>query len=182
MQSLALAPTLIDKTSYKTLANLLSVIMGALVISALAQVALPLPWTPVPITGQTLGISLVSLLWGWKRGFSSVGLYLLLGFSGAPVFAAGASGLVMGPTFGYLIGMAGASVLMGHLADWGMAKGFWTALLSCYVGSLVTFGFGIIGLSFFLPADTLLWSGVIPFLPGDFIKNVTAALIVSRFR
>ena len=71
MQSLALAPNLIEKTSYKAAANLLSVIAGALVIAALAQVVLPLPWTPVPITGQTLGIAVVSLLWGWKRGFSS---------------------------------------------------------------------------------------------------------------
>lgn len=182
MASLAFAPQIIERSENKVLANIASVILGTLLLAVLAQIALPLPWTPVPITGQTLGVSLVSLLLGWKRGSASVALYLIVGSFGVPVFATAGSAFLLGPTFGYLVGMAAASVLMGQLADWGMSKKFGTALVSCYIGSLATFGFGIIGLSFFVSSDALLWSGVIPFLPGDFIKNVTAASIVSRLQ
>lgn len=175
MYSQAVIPTLISKSSNKVLANIFAVVGGVLLLSLLAQVAIPLPWTPVPITGQTFGVSLVSLLWGWKRGGTVLLSYLALGASGVSVFAMGTAGLAMGPTIGYLVGMFLASVAVGTLADRGFTKTYFKSLLAAYVGSFIIFTCGVIGLSFFLPTEALLISGVLPFLPGDLIKNVIAA-------
>ncbi|HEV8479600.1 MAG TPA: biotin transporter BioY, partial [Candidatus Eisenbacteria bacterium] len=84
--------------------NLVLIGLGSLVVAVAAQIAIPLSWTPVPITGQTLGVLLVGASLGWRRGALSLGLYLAEGACGLPVFAGGAAGVVhlMGPTAGYL--------------------------------------------------------------------------------
>ncbi len=153
---------------------------GIVMISLLAQLKIVLPWTPVPITGQTFGVALLSLLWGSRLSVATFASYLALGFVGVPIFAGGASGFIVGPTFGYLVGMLIASWCVGKLSDFGWSHGFWTAIAACYIGSIIIYSFGILGLSFFIPIKGLLVAGVLPFLPGDFIKNILAAWSVSR--
>ncbi len=153
---------------------------GVAMLSLLAQLKINLPWTPVPITGQTFGVSLLSLLWGSRLSVITFLSYLALGFLGAPIFAGGAYGLNFGPTVGYLVGMLIASWGVGKLSDQGWGQSFLSALLATYIGSLIIFSFGIFGLSFFIPIKGLWVSGVLPFLPGDFIKNLLAAWSVSR--
>lgn len=155
-------------------------IVGALLLAGLAQASIPLPWTPVPITGQTFGVTLVALLFGARLGGASMALYLGAGFCGAPVFAQATRAADLGASIGYLIGMAAAAMVVGALADRGWARGFWRALGAAYVGSALTFGFGLLVLSFYLPSDALLAAGLLPFLPGDLIKNAGAAAIASR--
>lgn len=180
MTSQASIPILISRTESPVLANFMAIFSGVLLISLLAQIAIPLSWTPVPITGQTFAVSLVSLMWGWKRGATILFAYLTLGSLGLPIFAHAKSGILLGPTFGYLIGMFAASFVVGFLADKGMTQKFSSSLLASYTGSFIIFCFGAIGLSFFVPLDQLFIAGVLPFLPGDAIKNLLAATIVSR--
>lgn len=179
VRSQALASEWINTSSNQALANVLAILGGCLGLSLLAQVSITLPWTPIPITGQTFGVALMALSLGRNRAISSFVVYTFVGWMGIPVFALGRSGLTIGPTLGYLVGMFLACALVGSLADRGYAKKFTTAWLSCFAGSLVVFACGVIGLSFFLPSDKLLMAGVIPFLPGDIIKNILAATIVS---
>ena len=159
--------------------NLAAIASGVVVLSLLAQVSLPLPWTPVPITGQTFGVALIALMWGFKRGFASVLSYLLLGAAGLPIFAAAKAG-IGGPTTGYLFGMLAGSIVMGYLSDIGWTKSFKKTLLASYLGSVCVCTFGIVGLSFFMPREGLLVAGLYPFLLGDLLKNTMAAMLVTQ--
>lgn len=183
MMPQSLIPSLLNLNANSRSAWLLefaALATGVALMAALAQVSFPLPWTPVPITGQTLGVALIGLSWGRYRAPLVLFTYLLLGAIGLPFFAL-KGGFLLGPTFGYLVGMFLASFAVGWLADLGWAaKGFWRALAAAYAGSAITFICGLWGLSFFIPAGQLLMAGLIPFLPGDLIKNSIAALISSR--
>lgn len=178
--SLALFPKVAQKSENKIATEVFLFLAGILTLSLLAQIAIPLPWTPVPITGQTLGVTLLALLWGQKRATSVFISYFLLGSIGLPIFAMGKSGFLMGPTMGYLVGMLASSFVVGYLADRGWSQKFSTALAASYFGSIFVFAFGVWGLSFFMPTHLLLFSGVLPFLIGDAIKNTIAAVIASR--
>jgi len=175
----AAIPALISKTENKNLANGLSILAGVALIALLAQVAIPLPWTPVPITGQTLGVSLVALSWGWKRASIVTGLYLIMGSVGLPFFAAVGS---LGATSGYLVGMLLSSIALGYLADLGWTNTFKKAFAAAYLGSFIVLGTGVFVLSYFLPAEALLSAGLIPFLPGDLIKNIIAASLSKKIK
>lgn len=182
MTSQAIVPVVISNSDKKLLTNVLCVLAGVGLISLLAQVVIPLPWTPVPITGQTFGVALVALSWGRIRGLTTVASYFILGGLGLPLFAKAASGLAVGPTMGYLVGMVIASFVVGSLADRGWTKTFERSLLAAFAGSLCIFACGLIGLSFFVPKEALLVSGLLPFIPGDILKNTVAALISNRVR
>jgi len=178
--SRAFVPATINHTHNQVLVSALSVMLGIVMLALLAQVTIVLPWTPVPVTGQTFGVSLLALMWGSRLSLVTFISYLGLGFLGAPIFASGMSGLLIGPTFGYLVGMLLSSWVVGNLSDRGWAESFKTALGACYIGSLITFLCGVGVLSFFIPADKLLMAGVVPFLPGDLIKNTLAATLVRK--
>ncbi len=178
--SRAFIPSAIGHLPNKYMVSFLSVCMGVGMLSLLAQLKITLPWTPVPITGQTFGVALLALLWGSRLSLATFATYLGLGFIGAPIFAGGASGLIIGPTFGYLAGMLVASWVVGQLSDRGWGRSFWSGLMACYLGSMIIFSCGVLGLSFFIPKNQLLIAGVLPFLPGDLIKNIVAGAVVSR--
>lgn len=173
-------PGIILKSGNKMSHNVIAALSGSLIIALLAQISIPLSFTPVPITGQTFGVALVSLLWGKQRGIAAVAIYLGLGFSGFPVFAFGKSGWNLGPTSGYLVGMTVAAYLMGSLADKGWTKNFWRTWLAASCGSAVTFFFGALTLSLYIPKGSLLMAGVIPFIPGDLVKTLIACFIVRQ--
>ncbi|QDK46115.1 biotin transporter BioY [Bdellovibrio sp. ZAP7] len=163
-------PSLVLKLGNKISHNIAATLMGALIIAAVAQIKIPLPFTPVPITGQTFGVALISLLWGKTRGFSAVVIYL--------IFAT--TSISFGPTSGYLIGMLVASYLMGDLSDRGWTGKFWSTWLAAFFGSCVILSCGVLVLSLYMPHDTLLLTGVLPFLPGDFLKTLLACFIVRQ--
>lgn len=173
---------LIAHRSHKFALNLLATLGATLLIALLAQISIPLAHTPVPITGQTFGVALVSLLWGSRRAVASVGLYLALGFWGWPLFAFAQSGFIFGPTSGYLIGMFVASFVMGTLADRGWTESFLKTWFSAFVGSCIIFCCGVLVLSFFIPPQNVLTAGVLPFLPGDFLKTIAVCGIVRGLR
>ncbi len=171
-------PNLLRGLSGNRLAlNLGAVLVTTALLALLAQVKIPLPFTPVPVSGQTFGVFLATLLLGRRLALSSVAAYLTMGAIGLPVFAAAATGVVLSPTTGYLVGMLASAFVVGTLVDRGYAKSFLSCVLLGFVSSSLIFGFGLTGLSFFLPKEALLAAGLYPFLIGDILKTVAASLI-----
>lgn len=152
----------------------LLVVGGALFVALTAQIRIPLPFTPVPITGQTLGVLLVGGLLGSRSGAASLLLYLLMGFVGLPFFTAGSSGIeyLFGATGGYLVAFPIAAALMGWLAERGWDRRVSTTALAMVLGNLVIYvlGAGWLAFGVGLGLTAALASGVIPFLIGDLIK------------
>lgn len=154
-------------------------IIGASVLTALAaQIAIPVPWSPVPLTGQTFAVLLSGAVLGARRAFLAQALYLIEGAAGLPVFASGAAGLAIlaGPTGGYLAAFPLAAVLTGALAERGWDRRFAPMLAAMLLGSAVIFALGLAQLSRFVPEKQLLQAGLMPFIPGDLVKSVLASL------
>jgi len=154
-------------------------IAGASVATALAaRIAIPLPWSPVPITGQTFAVLLSGAVLGARRAFLAQLLYLVEGIVGLPVFAGGAAGLAVlaGPTAGYLLAFPLAAAATGALAGRGWDRRFSTMMAAMLLGSTVIFAFGLAGLARFVPGERLIVTGLLPFLPGDVIKAALAAI------
>ena len=176
-----LAPTLSTRY-FPQLANwlrdLLLMTIAALLIAAFAQLRIPLPFTPVPLTGQTFAVLLVGAALGSKRGAASLALYTFLGALGLPFFAGGASGLayMSGPTLGYLVGFVAAAYVVGLLAERGLERSMRTSLVPFVVGTLVIYLFGAGWLAVLFGAEQAFALGVLPFLVGDVIKLVLAAI------
>lgn len=179
MNSQALIPCLFPAELSQWRSRLIAVGSGVLLIALLAQIAIPLPFTPVPVTGQTFGVLLVALLWGRRLSFETLLAYVGLGSAGLPLFAQFKSGLA-GATSGYLLGMLVASLAVGTLADRGWGKSVPKALLAGLLGLITIFGFGLFMLSFFVPREALLMAGLYPFLPGAVVKLVLASLLSTH--
>ena len=189
-KKLHFGPMNLEYIDIKTKINVSPALMicaGCLFLAGLSQIVIPLPFTPVPITGQTLGIASLALGLGRNKALGSISLYLLLAAMGLPVLADGHSWVIASPTLGYLIGMFVATYVMGTLASrylrsdnfvnvsW--MKSFKRTYFVILIGSVITFSCGLIGLSFYIPADKLLVAGLFPFIPGDLVKTFLAALI-----
>ncbi len=175
------APTFYTRTFPRTdtrLRDLMLVVSGALFVALLAQVKILLPFTPVPLTGQTFAVLLVGATLGSKRGAASMVFYTALGAFGLPVFAGGASGMayLSGATLGYLVGFVAAAYLIGMLAERGLERNLRTSLLPFLAGTLVIYFFGAGWLAVLFGVEKALALGVVPFLVGDVIKMVLAAL------
>lgn len=179
-----LAPTIYTRTFPRAagwLRDVVLIVLGALLVAALAQVEIPLPFTPVPITGQTFGVLLVGAALGSKRGATSLASYLALGMFGLPFFAGGAHGLkiVLGATGGYLIGFVLAAYVIGLLAERGLERSVRTSLLPFLVGTVIIYVCGVAWLTVILGSlSKAVTAGLLPFLIGDAIKLVAAALVL----
>ena len=158
-------------------------VLAAAAITALAaQVRIPLPFTPVPITGQTFAVLLTGAALGWKLGAAGQLLYVAVGALGAPVFTDASGGLevISGATGGYLIGFIFAAALVGRLAEGRQDRTFSTMFTAFIVGSAVIYVFGVIGLMAATgwPLLEAVEKGVVPFLLGDIIKAAAAGLLL----
>jgi biotin transport system substrate-specific component len=158
--------------------NALLIIGASLVTALAAQLSVPVPWSPVPITGQTFAVALSGAVLGGRRAFAAQVLYLLEGVVGLPVFAEARGGfaVLMGPTGGYLLAFPIAAWITGTLAERGWDRRFTTMLGAMLLASTVIFAAGLAWLARFLPADRVLAAGLVPFVPGDLIKSSLAAL------
>ena len=156
------------------------IVGGTLFIATLAQIAIPVPGSPVPVTGQTLAVYLIGTTYGARLGFATFSTYLLAGIAGAPVFAPAATvGLarLTGATGGYLIGMLIAVLVLGALADRKADQKFKTSFPALIFGSVIVFAFGLIWLNVSL---NLTWAqtisaGLTPFIFGEIIKIAITA-------
>ena len=160
--------------------DLMLVLGGSWLIALLAQVALPLPFTPVPVTGQSLAVLLVGMSLGAWRGAASVAAYLAQSALGAPFLAGAKAGtaVMLGATGGYLIGFLLAAWLVGRLAERNWDRSFaWTAL-AMLSAKAVIFSCGLAWLAAFVPKGSLLNLGLWPFLPGALVKIALAMLLL----
>ena len=161
-----------------------SILMGLL-----ARVSVPLPFTPVPVTGQTLGVLLAGVVLGGPRAAAAMLLYLAQGLAGLPVFALGSGGLapLLGPTGGYLLSYPFAAFLVGYLTErrkatpQGGAPGKARLLLALLCGEVVIFLCGAAWLGALLPQPlgSLLQATVWPFLPGEMLKVALALSLAA---
>ncbi|HLO32601.1 MAG TPA: biotin transporter BioY, partial [Anaerolineales bacterium] len=157
------------------------ILLGALFVAALAQIEIPLPFTPVPITGQTFGVLLVGAALGSKRGAASLASYLAMGMFGLPFFAGGAHGLdiVIGATGGYLVGFILAAYVIGLLAERGLERSVRTSIILFLVGTLMIYVCGVSWLAMVLGGlGKAIAAGLLPFLIGDAIKLIAASLVL----
>ncbi|HEX2026162.1 MAG TPA: biotin transporter BioY [Actinomycetota bacterium] len=157
------------------------VLAGSLFIGLLAQVSIRLPFTPVPVTGQTLAVLLVGTAYGWARGGLTVAVYLAEIAAGLPFAAegeAGATHLTLAtPSGGYLWGFLVAATLCGWLANRGWDRNVRSSLGVMLLGNVVIFAFGIpwLAASIDVPAAEALELGLYPFVVGDLLKLLIAA-------
>ncbi|MFM7499639.1 MAG: biotin transporter BioY [Actinomycetota bacterium] len=152
---------------------------GVAFLALMAQIALPIPGSPVPVTGQTLGALLIGASYGRALGASTFALYIALGVAGAPVFSQQGHGIakLVGPTGGYLIGMFLATVALSFLASKKWDKKISTAVLAMLIGQLLIFIPGLIWLQQSTGKDWA-WTinaGLTPFIIGEIIKLAIAA-------
>lgn len=155
------------------------VIAGALLIYLSARIVIPVPGSPVPITGQTFGVLLVGGALGFRRGLVGVSLYVLLGVVGLPFFAEGKGGIsvIWGATGGYLIGFVVAGALVGRLAELGWDRRIGGALGAMLLGNVVIYAIGLpwLGVVTSASAAETIGLGLTPFLVGDALKLILAA-------
>jgi biotin transport system substrate-specific component len=163
----------------RLLADVVLVAGSAAAVGALAQIAIRLPFTPVPITGQTLGVLLAGTALGWRRAAASMAVYAVAGLTGVPWFADHASGYV-GASFGYIVGFFFAATVCGYLASRGTDRSVPKALAAMVVGDIVVYAFGLpwLAVDLHLTAGATLTEGFTPFLAGDAIKCVVAACLL----
>ena len=153
-----------------------------------AQIAVPVPLTPVPITLQTLFVILAGVVLGPGAGAASMALYVGVGALGAPVFSNGGAGIpwLLGPTGGYLLSYPASAFVAGWVASgWRSRGGSWLLLLAgLTLGVLVQYAGGLSQLALLTgrPFGEVLAMGALPFLFGDAVKIVTAAWIARGMR
>lgn len=190
--------------------ELVLVALFVAVIAALAQVSLPIPFSPVPITGQVFGVLLAGALLGSRLGGLAVLVYLLLGAAGLPVFArgTGGAGMLVGPTGGYLFGFAVAAYLVGRAsesisgqrhgraaggsslpqsnpaAEKALGPGYGRLVVGMFCGLTAIYALGALQLALVagLPWQKVLLAGVLPFLPLDLVKALGAAALAAAVR
>jgi biotin transport system substrate-specific component len=162
--------------------------LGALVVALSAQIVVPVPFSPVPMTLQPLAVLVVGALLGGAAGLAALLLYIALGIAGLPVFAAGGSGVarLLGPTGGYLLAFPVAAFITGILTTPVLgpyrplgAAAVLRVLLACAVGMVVIHVGGVAQLALLGGDPALAFRlGFIPFLTGDLIKVGLAAVLI----
>jgi biotin transport system substrate-specific component len=166
-----------------TVTEALFVVGGIGFISLLAQISLPVPGSPVPVTGQTLAVLLIGTTYGARLGLLTFASYLLAGIAGAPIFAPSATSAnhgidrIVGATGGYLVGMLVASFVLGYLADRKADQKFRTSFPALLLGDLIIF---TLGLTWLHASLDLTWAatfkaGFTPFILGEALKIAITA-------
>lgn len=162
--------------------SILLVVAAAALTALAAQWRIYLPFTPVPITGQTFAVLLTGAALGWKLGAAGQLLYLAVGALGAPVFTDGSGGIevLTGATGGYLIGFVFAAGLVGWMAEHRQDRTFSTMFTAFILGSAAIYAFGVVGLmvSTDMTLAAAVEAGVVPFLLGDLIKAAAAGILL----
>jgi len=175
-----------------TQVNKLTLAFGITCLTGLAaQIRMSLPWTPVPITGQTFAVLIAGVLLGKRWGGISQILYVAMGAAGVPWFAgwSGGYGVIAGPTGGYIIGFILAALFIGHFTNrYIKVRSFpYIFVLMLFANFVLIHGLGLLQLSLWLSlakgTQFTLWQllqmGSIPFIPGDLTKVVLAAAMAK---
>jgi biotin transport system substrate-specific component len=170
---------LVDLVPGAKVRDVLLVVGAACLVGVLAQVSIRLSFTPVPITGQTLGVLLAGAALGSRRGVAAMALYGIGGLAGIPWFADHAHGYV-GASFGYIVGFVLCAGLCGYLAQRGADRSIGKSVPAMVVGEVAIYVCGVtwLALSLHLGVIRALELGFVPFVAGDAIKAVLAAIVL----
>lgn len=163
--------------SRAVLYDIVLIVGGSLLIGLCAQISIG--W-PVPVTGQTFAVLMIGALYGARRGSLCVLAYIAAGAAGLPVFALGRAGLgvLSGPTGGYLAGFIAAAYITGFLAERGWDRRVGTTVLAMVLGNIAIYAFGLLWLSCIVGTERVLAVGLYPFVVGDLLKIVLAAVVL----
>lgn len=161
--------------------RLAMVVVGSFLLAAAAQVSVPM-W-PVPMTLQTLAVSLIGLTMGARLAAATVAAYLVQGMLGLPVFAGGAGGAIhlVGPTGGFLLGFVAMAWLTGWLVEHGFGRGPGRLFVAAFMPALLLFVPGVLWLWMITPLDlgAAVMAGAVPFQLGGLVKSAAAAVLVA---
>ena len=163
-----------------TVSSQISLILtGTVFLAVMAQISIPIPGSPVPLTGQTLGVLLLGTAYGAGLGFSTIAFYLLMGMAGAPIFSSGTSGIerIVGPTGGYLVGMLISSLVLGALAGRKWDQKIRTVIPTMIIGNSIIFAVGLFWL-YQYTGQSWSWTlekGFTPFIFGEILKIAIAS-------
>ncbi|MEU9010899.1 biotin transporter BioY [Streptomyces sp. NPDC048479] len=151
------------------------VVGGAALTGIAAQLTVPVPGSPVPVSGQTFAALLVGTALGARRGFLSLALYAVVGMAGMPWFAEGDSGYAM-PSFGYILGMLLAATVVGALARRGADRSVLRTAGAMVAGSVIIYAVGVpyLALATGMTMGQAVSAGLVPFLIGDALKAALA--------
>lgn len=160
--------------------NAAIVLMASFLIGLLGQIAIPLPFTPVPIVTQLQAVLLLGALLGSRRAAAAVFAFLLQGAMGLPVFANGGAGVakLLGPTGGYLIGYLVAAFIVGAIVERFQTKTFFKNFAVISAGNVIVYILGAGYLSLLIGFQKALLLGIAPFLLGDLLKNIASAKLL----
>jgi biotin transport system substrate-specific component len=155
-------------------------IVGSILLALLARLSIPVPFSPVPITGQTLGVLLLGGLLGSRLATITILTYIFEGAIGLPVFAGGSLGFLylLGPTGGYLIGFIPAAYFIGLLSERGWNSKIGSSILAITLGTAIIFIFGVSWLSVTAGITNAISIGLVPYLPGAVVKISLATIIL----
>jgi biotin transport system substrate-specific component len=185
-------PTFVDTLTSRADARVRAIEQAGAVVAVTAltavaaQIAIPLPFTPVPFTFQPMVVLVGAAALGSRRGMASQMLYLALGLVGLPVFAASPAlpqgiARLLGPTGGYLMSYPVAAFVAGYLAERGFDRRYTTFVLAMAVGLSLVFAGGVAWLTVIQPAHSVgaaLAAGFYPFVLADLVKLFVAASVM----
>ena len=167
----------LNKNKVLNLTNISTVLFGSVILIISAKIKVDL--YPVPMTLQPLAVLMIGMLYGRNLASATIGLYILQGIAGFPVFAYGGGLLYLfGPTGGFIIGFFIAGLILGELADRGWGRNIVSAIFCMILGMFIIYSFGILQLSVIKGFEFAIIKGFYPFLIGDLYKLLVAGILV----
>lgn len=181
MSSHVIGPVIADIWAKKSIAKNATLVLGLTAFTAMcAQVSIPLPFTPVPLTLQTFAVLAGAAALGAERAVIAQVFYIVLAIAGVPVLAGGSSGtdVVAGATGGYIFGFVVSSFVVGRIAERGATKRVESTVIAYIAGTATVYALGVSWLAYVahMSLRDAVVAGMIPFLVGDAIKAVAAGI------
>ena len=182
MQNATIPAILSDRIRGRAALNMLLIAGASALIAIAAQIAVPLPHSPVPLTMQPLAVLLVGVVLGSWRGAAAAALYLLEGFSGLPVFAQGHGGAfwLIGPTAGYLLSYPLAAFVAGGVSERGWGSTIARSIAGMLAALAVIYAGGWSWLAALSGTKAAFAMGIAPFLIADIVKVALGAALLPR--
>ncbi len=164
--------------------NAISIILGSLFIAILAQISFYIPFSPVPFTGQTIGVFLIGGILGPKKGVLCILAYLTEGLAGLPVFANRSAGflVLIGPTAGYLYSFIPAVIMIGYFSNLNTKNKIWINTFICILVTFFILCSGTLYLSNFIGFQKAFTAGFFPFIVVGFVKSIFSSAIISVYK
>ena len=167
----------LNKNKIFNLVNISTVLFGSIILIISAKIKVDL--YPVPMTLQPLAVLMIGMLFGRNLAIATIGLYILEGIAGFPVFAYGGGLLYLfGPTGGFIVGFLIAGLVLGELADRGWGRNILSSIFCMILGMFIIYFFGILQLSAIKGFAFAIIEGFYPFLVGDLYKLLVAGILV----